>query len=258
MDRHHGSVDDDVGDGADFLEHRSLAAERLEQRLPAGQRVRSPRLREAADEGLLGGVEEEQAGARDAAAQARQDLGKPRCEVGVAHVEDDPDPLLAGDLVEERLEELQRQVVDAEVAHVLEALVDVALARAREPRHDDEALRHAAPARRPVRSGSSAPSSLGRGVLGDLLVDAARELLGRVVALRLQELVAGRDLDQQREVAARGDGQAQERQLAVEDRVGLAVEPEPVVLLGGIPPLELDDELDRLGAPARRRRRRGA
>jgi hypothetical protein len=138
---HGGSVDHDIGGGAHVLEHRALAAQRLEQRDLPRERMGAARLGEAPDERLLRRVEEEQAGSRDAAPQPRQDLREPDGEVGIADVEDDADALPGGDLVEQGLDELEREVVDAEVAHVLEALVDVALPRSREPGHDDEALR---------------------------------------------------------------------------------------------------------------------
>src|SRR5215471_1435185 len=140
VDGHLARVHDDVGDRAHFLEHRALAPQRLQERPVSRQRVRAPRLGKAADQSLLRSVEEEQPRARDPLAQPREDLGEACGEVGVAHVEDDADPR-GGNAGEQGLDQLQREVVYAEVAHVLEALVDVALAGPREPGGDDEALR---------------------------------------------------------------------------------------------------------------------
>src|SRR5262245_3373428 len=98
-----------------------------------------------------------------------------------------------------------------------------------------------------ARPRSSLPKRGGRGVARDLLVHLEGEFLRGVVALLLQQLVARGDLDQEGEVSARGHRQRQKRSRSIEDRVRLAIEPQPVVLLRRVPALELDDELDRLG-----------
>ena len=192
-----------------------------------GERVRPPRLGEAPDERLLRGVQEEQARVRTRARAARARIsGKRWAKSGLRTSRMIPTSFFPVTWSISGSSSIERQVVDAEIAHVLEALVDPALSGAREPRDDDEALGDACRrcGRRRERRRSRPASALGPRVLRDLLVDAAGELLGGVVALRLQELVAGGDLDEEREVAAGGDGQAQARQLPVEDRVELAVE----------------------------------
>src|SRR5262249_57139021 len=93
----------------------------------------------AADERLFGGVEEEQARARRLLPQAPEDFRKATREIRIPHIQDDSDSRRRN-LREQRLHELQRQIVDAEIAHVFETFVDVALARPRKSRHDDEAF----------------------------------------------------------------------------------------------------------------------
>ena len=73
------------------FEHLALAARAVEQRAVPGQRVRPPRLGEAADERLLLGVQEEHRVPGHAAAQPAEDLREARREAGIAHVEDDAD-----------------------------------------------------------------------------------------------------------------------------------------------------------------------
>src|SRR5690606_38601392 len=82
--------------------------------------------------------------------------------------------------------------------------------------------------------------------LRDRVVEAILELAGRVVAHELEELVAGRHLDDGRHVAPRPDRDAQVRQLLAQHREHLVLDAEPVVLGVLVPVAELDDELDLL------------
>src|SRR5687767_5141397 len=66
------------------------------------------------------------------------------------------------------------------------------------------------------------------------------------MAAHLEELIARRDLDDRRDVAARRNGNAQERKLDAEDVEALLVETETVVCARGIPGCELDHELEDL------------
>ena len=136
----------------------------------------------------------------------------------------------------EHRQERHRQVVDAEVAEVLERADRLRLAGAGEAGEDDEA-RGDGRARRPPRRVSRSPRSRAAGLrpralpialhatvsvacsevesseldvgrparLAELRVEALGEPLRGVVAAVAQQLVARRDLDQDREIASRRD-----------------------------------------------------
>ena len=141
MDGHRGGVDDDVGEHPDLFEELALLPQSRQERPVDGERVGTARLGKAPDQGLFVRVEEEEPGGRHPFAHAGQDRREARREVGISDVENDSHPRRR-DLGEERLDQGQRQVVDAEVAHVFEALEHVAFPGAGEAGHDDEALRH--------------------------------------------------------------------------------------------------------------------
>ncbi len=104
--------------------------------------------------------------------------------------------------------EHHREVVDAEVAGVLQRPDRGGLARPRHPGED-----HDAPA--VVRLERPSLHLLAQGpphrALGDGAVELLGELLGAVVALELEEVVARRHLDQGGDVAAGADGDGGER-----------------------------------------------
>ena len=137
-------VDDAVGDLAHVRHRLALGADRVEHVALAAERMAPPALVVAAHERLVARLEEEhfdgvaaalqlvrahRAGARGTRLRARRrrapraatSLPRPRDEVG------------------ERRDQRGGQVVDAEEAHVLEALDGVALPRPAQPGDDDEA-----------------------------------------------------------------------------------------------------------------------
>src|SRR5215210_8018281 len=77
----------------------------------------------------------------------------------------------------------------------------------------------------------------------DLFVDAPREVARGIVSLQFHEVIARRDLDEEREVAARRDRQSDVRLRNAEEVVGLARDAEAVVLRAFDPLLELDHEI---------------
>ena len=117
--------------------------------------------------------------------------------------------------------QLRRQVVDAEVAEVLERADRLRLARPRQPGQDDERRprRRPAPRRRAARSGRSRSRSssirrrLRRAAAPSRVARGARQRPGGVVPARPQQLVARRHLDQDREAAAGRHRHAHERHL---------------------------------------------
>ena len=79
-----------------------------------------------------------------------------------------------------------------------------------------------------------------------LFLHLLRELLRGVAAELLEEMIAGRDLDEDREVAAERHRHPDERHRDLEDRVGRLVDAEPLVGAALDPGFELDDEIDAL------------
>src|SRR5687768_7896006 len=79
-----------------------------------------------------------------------------------------------------------------------------------------------------------------------LLLELARELARRMVALELEHVVARRDLYQDGDVAPQRHRHGDERHRRLEDGVHGLVEAEPVVGLARLPRRELDHQIDRL------------
>ena len=176
-----------------------------------------------------------------------EDLRKRRQEVALADVDDDRDLLdvAAGAQrqLRQRRNERRRQVVDAEVAEILERANRLRLARPRQAGQDDERLPgSAAPCDRPAGAGLPPPlrrrSSIGSPVLparaprlprppgpppqrrpSKLLLEPLGERARRMMAARPQQLIARRDLHEDRDVAARRDRHPDERHAQAEDLV---------------------------------------
>ena len=203
--------------------------------------------------------------------------GKLLEEPALAHVDDDRHLVQAGVCrgrqLRHRRDQLRRQVVDAEVAEILERADRLRLPRAGQAGQDDEPARAArapaapaavadapAPLRRRAATRHHAalrarrPRRRRRRVVGlaQLLLEPRREIARRVQAARPQQLIAGRHLDEDREVAPGRHRHVDERHLHAEQLVDVLVEPEAVVLARRIPALELDDELHALRRPRRR------
>ena len=137
-------VDDDVGPCADLGERLALGADAVEERLALlAQRMAAARLLEAADAASRrrprGTARGSPCRARSSAVELAGQLVE---ELASAHVADDreaPDAA-AGQLgeVDELADERRRQVVDAEVAEVLEGVDRLGAARAGHARDDHE------------------------------------------------------------------------------------------------------------------------
>src|SRR5262245_29002488 len=78
----------------------------------------------------------------------------------------------------------------------------------------------------------------------DPLAELPRQLPRRVVPLQLEQMIAGRHLDEHGEVTSRPDRHLDVREADAEDLVPGFVEPEAVVLLSRLPRVEPDDVLD--------------
>src|SRR5687767_9564885 len=72
-----------------------------------------------------------------------------------------------------------------------------------------------------------------------LMLEPVGQLLRRVVPARAQQLIAGRDLDQDREVASWRNRHADERKRQIQDVIPLFAQAEPVVVAPRLPPFEL-------------------
>ena len=128
-------VDDDVGQALDRLEHLALQGDAALDARGRRQRVAPARLLKAGEQRVVGGVEEEHAMAQPERLEVLEH-GAQRLEVvAAAHVGDDRGALDLRALVDEELDQradhLGRQVVDAEVARVLEDVHGRRLAGAR-------------------------------------------------------------------------------------------------------------------------------
>ena len=198
------------------------------------QRMRPPGLAEAPDQRRVAGLEEDQHRIQAAhLAQLLEDLRERRQEVAFAHVDDDRDLVdvaAAHRQLGQRRDQRRRQVVDAEVAEILERADRLRLSRSREPGQDDERRRVglAATGSRALRSSDASPvlqRRRPRPRLRRSSADAAspraapasrRSASSRagVMAARPQQLIARRDFDQNRDVAARRHRHADQRHLA--------------------------------------------
>src|SRR3954469_23138438 len=120
-----GGVDRHVGALLQRLEQLALLLDRA-RHLPAlGERVAAARLLVAVEQHVLAGLEEEQAARRAARPELLEHLSEALEVRAAAHVAHDGGALdlaaLVGEQLGERGDHLGRQVVDAEVARVLEA-----------------------------------------------------------------------------------------------------------------------------------------
>src|SRR5437868_5960605 len=86
----------------------------------------------------------------------------------------------------------------------------------------------------------------GHGRLGDLARQLFLEVLRRVVALQLEQVVARGHLDDGGEVASGAHGNDEQRHFRVEDAVLLLLDAETIVLDAVVPLDQLDDHLDLL------------
>ena len=120
-----GGVDDQVGVAAQAGHHDPLLLDALEQPAAALERVRSPRGLLAAHEDVVGGLEEEQGRApgRELRGQLRAERVEEHAGAYVDHGRDRlADALLLVDQPDHVADQLGREVVDHEVAEVLELL----------------------------------------------------------------------------------------------------------------------------------------
>ena len=207
-------VEDDVGALLHVRQQPPLERDGLGKSPVLREGVGAPRLGEAVQEGPVLAVEEEDAG-REPFLQVVEEARERLDEVRVPDVEDDgvlrPGRAARRDLVGEADDEREREVVDGRCSR---------RPRARFPRRTSRSptapSRRGAAGRPRFRRSSFHPDPLedaallapgpepvGRGFLRDLVVDLRRHLARGVVAPALQELVADRDLDEEREVAAR-------------------------------------------------------
>ncbi len=141
---HAGRVDHEVGALAQRREHRALGGHAGGDAAVGRERMAPARLLVAVDQRLLGGLEEQHVVIQPERVEIVDD-GLQRLEVdAAAHVGDDGGALDLGALVHEQLDQradhLRRQVVDAEVAGVLEHVHRRRLAGAGEAGDDDEVL----------------------------------------------------------------------------------------------------------------------
>ena len=139
-------VDRDVRLLVDGGEQLALLADRLAHLAALCQRMAPAGLLEAVDEHLLRGLQVEQPEGELALLEPAEHLHQPVEELAAAHVADHGGALhlaaLVAEQVGQRADHLRRQVVDAEVARVLEAGHRLGLARAREAGDDDEVAEH--------------------------------------------------------------------------------------------------------------------
>ncbi len=137
-------VDDDVRLVADRLEPATLLGDRAGDPALVGERVAVARLREAPDEDLVARLEEEHLRPEPAALERAAHRRQGHDRVAGPHVEDDRgllEPLaILRDELRQLGQELARQVVDADVAEVLEQLRGRGLARPGQPAQDHDVL----------------------------------------------------------------------------------------------------------------------
>ena len=140
---HVGRVDDLVGHVADGVEARALFADSLAGGAARRERMRPPRLAEAAHERRVARLEEDENRVQlRQLAQAAEDFRKRRQESPFAHVDHDRDLFDIAARVQRQLgqrgNERRRKVVDAEVAEVFERANRLRFAGAGQAREDDE------------------------------------------------------------------------------------------------------------------------
>ena len=139
-----GGVDDRRGPDPNGLQPRTLQPDGLCDRLGLSygdQRVLSPRLIEAGDQPLIAGVEVDEPDVLPRGPEGVQVPGHVSAQGDLPHVHDHRDLLDRGVLLcqsDEGLEERRREVVDAEVASILESAKGCGLARAGQTAEYDE------------------------------------------------------------------------------------------------------------------------
>src|SRR5262245_22866941 len=82
--------------------------------------------------------------------------------------------------------------------------------------------------------------------LADLMEDLPLELLRRVVAAQLHQVMARGDLDEHREVASRSNRNRDERQRRPQNVLRALVDPQPLVGVPFLPGVQTDDQLHEL------------
>ena len=82
--------------------------------------------------------------------------------------------------------------------------------------------------------------------LGDGAIQTVLKFQGRVVALQLEQVVAGRDLDQDRHAAPGSHRQHQHGNLDIQHREAPVLKPQPLVFHGCVPLHQLNHQLDLL------------
>src|SRR5258707_15284573 len=97
---------------------------------------------------------------------------------------------------------------------------------------------------RPVMTARRALAERGLSAALKLGLEFARELPGGMVALKLQHVIACRDLHQDADVASQGDRHADVGAGSIQNMVKRLVETQPVIGLTVAPVLQLDDEID--------------
>ncbi len=138
--RERRGVDDDVGRVADRFELAAFGDDAVDDAAAIRERMLAARLRVAPDEHLVARVEEDDPVGDAFLAQRAQLPDEIAEHLFTADVEDERDAAqvaAAGEQLGELRDEARREVVDAEVAEVLEAFRGLALARARHAGDDD-------------------------------------------------------------------------------------------------------------------------
>ncbi len=137
-------VEHEVGLDPDRLEHRALELDGCGDATLVRQRVAMPRLREAPDQDVVAGLEEDDDGPDPPALQRPAHGPEGQRDITGADVEDDGGARVAdglrGDQVRQLAQQLAGQVVHHDVAQVLEQLGRRGLATARETGEDDDLL----------------------------------------------------------------------------------------------------------------------
>jgi hypothetical protein len=143
--REPGRVDDAIGVLAQVREEPTLRLDAVEDVALSGQRVTASRLVIAPHERLVGGLEKQHLRAMPPRPQLFERVHQMREILPFPDVDAEGDLADAAARLRAELgkgrDQRGGEIVDAEVAQVLEALDRIALARTREPRDDDEADR---------------------------------------------------------------------------------------------------------------------
>jgi hypothetical protein len=125
VDSEIGRVDDEIGHGADGVELVALFGDAFADRPVARERVRTPGLAEPADESGVARLQKDEHRFQTCGRpQTSEHARKLRQEALLAHIDDNGEFIERGALPSRQFRhgrnQLRRQVVDAEVAEVLE------------------------------------------------------------------------------------------------------------------------------------------